>query len=81
VQVFIETCRDQFDLIFLDPPFGQGLIQPVCRQLDSAGLLVGYGKIYIEAERALELSGLPENWHMLKHKVAGDVGYHLYQNR
>ncbi|QPK62795.1 16S rRNA (guanine(966)-N(2))-methyltransferase RsmD [Methylomonas sp. LL1] len=78
---FIQNRGEPFDLIFLDPPFGQGLIQPTCRQLAETGLLAAYGKIYIEAERSLVLDGLPADWRLLKHKVAGDVSYNLFQRQ
>lgn len=78
---FIGNCQDQFDLIFLDPPFKQGLIQPVCYALKQSGLLAACGKIYIEAERSLTLDNLPPNWRLLKQKCAGDVSFNLFQNQ
>lgn len=80
VMQFIEREREAFDLIFLDPPFGQGLAEPVCRRLSEAGLLAAYGKIYIETERGLALNDLPGHWRCLKHKQAGEVAYSLYQS-
>ena len=80
VQLFIKNCDESFDLIFLDPPFAQGLLQPTCRQLAQAGLPAPYGKIYLEVERKLQLEQLPENWQLLKHSIAGDVSFNLYQN-
>lgn len=80
VQLFIKNCNESFDLVFLDPPFAQGLLQPTCQQLAEAGLLAPYGKIYLEVERKLQLQQLPENWQLLKHKIAGDVSFNLYQN-
>jgi 16S rRNA (guanine966-N2)-methyltransferase len=81
VALFIQQCQETFDVIFLDPPFGQGLVEPICQQLQSAGLVATYGKIYLETERKLTLQGLPDNWLQLKDKVAGEVRYSLYQNR
>lgn len=81
VQSFVQNCRDNFDLVFLDPPFGQDLIQPVCQQIEQTGLLAPYAKIYLESESKLVLEDLPPGWQLLKHKVAGDVGYSLYQRR
>jgi len=78
---FIERGSAAFDLIFLDPPFGQGLVGPVCRQLAEAGLLAPHGKIYIETERKLALNDLPGHWRQLKHKQAGEVAYSLYQSQ
>lgn len=81
VQSFIDNCTEQFDLIFLDPPFGQNLVQPICQRLEQAGLLAPYGKVYIEVERNQALEGLPAQWQRLKHKVAGDVSFNLYQSQ
>ena len=81
VQSYLQNCSDRFDLIFLDPPFTQSWVSPVCQQIDSAGLLAPYGKIYIETERNLKLDKLPDTWQLLRHKVAGDVGYNLYQQQ
>ena len=80
VQLFIKNCNESFDVIFLDPPFAQDLLQPTCQLLAQTGLLAAHGKIYLEAERKLQLDGLPENWQRLKHKVAGDVSFNLYQH-
>ncbi|MDD2759728.1 MAG: 16S rRNA (guanine(966)-N(2))-methyltransferase RsmD [Methylomonas sp.] len=81
VLFFLQSCRASFDVVFLDPPFAQGLVPPICCQLDRSGLVAPYGKIYIETERALKLHDLPDTWRLLKHKVAGDVGYNLYQRQ
>lgn len=81
VLTFLNGCQESFDLIFIDPPFGQGLIEPVCQQIARADLLLPFGKIYIETERNLKLDGLPAHWQPLKQKVAGDVSYNLYQRQ
>lgn len=81
VMQFIERGTPAFDLIFLDPPFGQGLVEPICRQLADTGLLAAYAKIYIETERKLALNDLPGHWQRLKYKQAGEVAYSLYQSQ
>jgi 16S rRNA (guanine966-N2)-methyltransferase len=47
--------------------------------LEDKGWLSKHAKIYVEAESTLKLEGLPENWRLLKSKLAGEVGYHLYE--
>lgn len=79
VSRFLAATATPFDLVFLDPPFHQGLIAPCCRLLEERGWLAPRARIYLEAESQLILEGLPENWQMLRSKKAGDVGYHLYQ--
>lgn len=76
---FLAECEESFDLVFLDPPFGQGLILETCRRLQHGVLLAPYAKIYIEAERVFVWEGLPSEWRLLKQKTAGDVGYALFQ--
>lgn len=75
---FLQACDESFDLVFLDPPFGQGLILDSCRGLKGA-VLAPYAKIYIEAERSFVWKGLPAEWRLLKQKTAGDVSYALFQ--
>lgn len=70
------TC--QFDLVFLDPPFRQGLLLPACQQLAQHGWLAADALVYVEAEKELALTDLPENWRLLKEKVAGQLAYRLF---
>ena len=79
VMRFLSGESQSFHLIFLDPPFGEGLIPQCCRLLEQNSWLHQAAKIYIEAERRLEITGLPRNWERLKSKKAGEVGYHLFQ--
>lgn len=76
---FLARCNEQFDLVFLDPPFGQNLIGPTCLALHSNGILAPYAKIYIESERGLTLEALLPDWALLKQKTAGDVCFSLLQ--
>lgn len=70
----------KFDLIFLDPPYQQGLLErglPLC-----AGLLKDGGLVYAESGLALELADgeAPEwlaNWDVIRADKAGMVFYHL----
>ncbi|MGR8930836.1 MAG: 16S rRNA (guanine(966)-N(2))-methyltransferase RsmD [Gammaproteobacteria bacterium] len=78
---YLDQAQGHFDLIFLDPPFGQGLVQTVCRRIAQRDLLAPYGKIYVETERQWQADNMPDGWQLLKHKVAGDVGYNLYQRQ
>lgn len=68
---------DKFDLVFIDPPFRQNLISNTCELLES-DWLTEQALIYIEME-AEGNQPLPENWLLLKEKIAGQVAYRLYQ--
>jgi 16S rRNA (guanine966-N2)-methyltransferase len=67
-----------FDLVFIDPPFRQGLIPLCCHRLEENGWLARNAKIYIESEAETALSGIPEEWAELRSKTAGEVHYCLY---
>lgn len=69
-----------FDIVFLDPPFAQGLSEPA---LAAAGrLVVPGGFIYLEAEEALD-EGLPASSALVLQRRgrAGAVHFHLLQRR
>ena len=66
----------EFDIVFLDPPFRRQLLSPCIQQLESRGWLADQARVYLEAEKGL-IPELPENWELLRSKVAGQVGYHL----
>lgn len=68
-----------FSLVFLDPPFHQNLLQPICLWLEQQNLLAPDALIYLEAESTLAPLPLPTNWQLLRSKKAGQVGYHLAQ--
>lgn len=76
---YLAGAPTPFDVVFLDPPFGQDLAAVTCRQLDERGWLAAGARVYIETERQLTLAGLPETWELLKSKTAGEVAYHLYR--
>jgi len=79
---YLEGAATAFDVVFLDPPFGQNLVVQTCRQLEAYGWLAKQAKIYVETERHFDWScgaSMPENWRQLKSKSAGEVGYHLFE--
>ncbi len=76
---FLAGDATTFDLVFLDPPFAQGIAQQTCQWLEEKGWLAAQAKIYVEVESQLLLEKMPANWQRLKSKKAGDVGYHLFQ--
>jgi 16S rRNA (guanine966-N2)-methyltransferase len=45
-----------FDVVFLDPPFGQTLVVQTCRLLEQNGWLAKQAKIYVETERHFDFS-------------------------
>lgn len=75
---FLSGNSTGFDIVFIDPPFGKNLALQTCLCLENKSWLNVGAKIYLEVEKHLVLVGLPENWQLLKHKTAGEVGYYLF---
>ena len=74
---YLHTQAQPFDVVFLDPPFGQQLIDSSCRLLEQRHWLADQAKIYIELERHAPALQLPAQWQLLKDKHAGEVRYCL----
>jgi len=67
----------QFDVVFLDPPFGQGLIEKSCDLLREMNCLKPRALIYIEAEQGLQLPSYLTYLTIKKQGKAGQVKYML----
>jgi 16S rRNA (guanine966-N2)-methyltransferase len=76
---FLDSHREAFDLVFLDPPFGEKLIDPCCSALLTGGLLTPGATLYIEVGIGEPAPQLPEPWHLYRDKRAGQVSYRLYR--
>jgi 16S rRNA (guanine966-N2)-methyltransferase len=75
--VWLRQPATPFEIVLLDPPFGQGLLEPVCALLERNGWLADAAWIYLEAETALERLPLPARWTPYREKIAGAVSYRL----
>ena len=71
------SSKQQYDLIFIDPPFREGLVTQTAELLND-GWLADQALIYVEMETQSDPQ-LPANWKLLKEKVAGQVAYRLFQ--
>ncbi len=78
VESWLAGKAEPFDIVFLDPPFREGLLPGCMAALDAGGWLAVNAYIYLEAERHYELV-LPADWELLRSKHAGQVDYHLAQ--
>ncbi len=80
--------QQRFDLIFLDPPFNQGMLEkilPLCVKL-----LAESGFLYVEAEHVLTLANpqddgveselnFLQDWRVIRADKAGSVYFHILQ--
>jgi len=71
-------ASQKFDIVFIDPPFNKGLVQPCCNALEINDYLSENALIYIEKEAQLNDFSQPENWQLLKEKRTTQVSYQLY---
>jgi 16S rRNA (guanine(966)-N(2))-methyltransferase RsmD len=74
MQVAERMDASRFDLILLDPPFGQGWLPRLWPILP--GILNEHGLVYVEAETPIEA---PEGFQILRQDKAGAVHYHLLE--
>ena len=72
-----QTAVKAFDLVFLDPPYRDNLLLPLCFMLEEKKLLADSAYIYLETDKVLENTELPPGWEIIKYKKAGLVGYYL----
>lgn len=76
---FLNSQKGPFDLVFLDPPFGSGLLGPCLDQLLDSHALAEGGAIYVESSVEEALPQLPPPWTLCRDKKAGQVCYRLYR--
>ncbi|MCP5415848.1 MAG: 16S rRNA (guanine(966)-N(2))-methyltransferase RsmD [Chromatiaceae bacterium] len=68
----------RFDIVFLDPPFADDLLEESCRLLQQRGWLQRNARAYVEMAAGKALPQLPSNWVQLRGKKAGQVCYYLF---
>lgn len=75
--VYLSGPPEPFDIVFLDPPFGSGLLERAAARLQ-AGWLAPRALVYVETD-ASESPALPAEWSLHRDKRAGHVAFRLYQ--
>lgn len=67
-----------WDIAFLDPPFGDGLVEPAAAALESGHWLADGALVYVEAGSREPAPLLPASWQPHREKTAGDVRFSLF---
>lgn len=80
-QGFLTATAQQYDIVFIDPPFQAGLWTEIADLLVKHNILVDNARIYLECPKKQDLPALPLQWQLLKEKTAGDVRYCLFSNK
>lgn len=74
---FLQGPAQPFDVVFVDPPYASDLLAECCQLLEQKQWLAQDASIYIELASGDDLPPLPDNWHIIRGKKAGQVGYYL----
>ena len=75
---YLAKAKQQWDIVYLDPPFGQDLLAPCCKILDEEKCLTPGARVYIESGTKDQLPEFPASWEPHREKKAGDVSYRLF---
>jgi 16S rRNA (guanine966-N2)-methyltransferase len=70
----LKKGRESFDVVFLDPPFGQNALPAVLRNLK----LASGARVYVESDLPVPAA---QGWRELKRARAGQVSYQLLEWR
>ena len=75
---FLAAAELPYDIVFVDPPFGLGLVEPTCRLLACSGLLAHGAAVYVESAAREGAAAIPSDWTLHREKTAGAVAYRLF---
>lgn len=75
------NASQRFDIVFVDPPFHQNLLEPSCHLLENNGWLADNALIYLESELSANQHQLPHNWQPLREKSSPQLYYSLWQRQ
>ncbi len=75
---FLAKSEGPWDLLFLDPPFGKGLLGSTLDVLEARSALAPGALVYIETGKQETLPPLPTAWDLFREKQAGEVSYRLF---
>lgn len=74
---WLDAGGDEFDIVFLDPPFGRFQAAELCLRLERSSRLKPEALIYLETGADDPVPLLPPGWRLLKGQRAGQVRYYL----
>ena len=75
---FLREGAGTWDIVFVDPPFGQGLVDPACQLIANARILSANAMVYVETATQEVMPALPDNWELHREKQAGGVCFRLF---
>ncbi len=75
---YLRATSGPYDLVFIDPPFGEDLVNPVCAALAENKLLVAGALAYVESAASEPPPSTPPGWVLHRDKTTGGVAYRLF---
>lgn len=74
-----QLAAQQFDLLFIDPPFADNLHQSAIDLVHRQQLLRDGAFVYLEMSKGGKPLSVPDQWQVYREKVAGEVQVVLYR--
>jgi 16S rRNA (guanine966-N2)-methyltransferase len=68
-----------FDIIFVDPPFMQGLLAQTLQRLQAFGWMHAQTWLYLEQEKGQTWPNMSANWYCHREKTTSQVRYSLWR--
>lgn len=78
LEYLAKKAEQPFDLVFVDPPFNQNLVQPTLDALFKHGWLNHQAWLYIEQEKSLDWPTLPSGWQIYREKTTSQTRFALW---
>ncbi|ACL29855.1 16S rRNA (guanine(966)-N(2))-methyltransferase RsmD [Buchnera aphidicola str. APS (Acyrthosiphon pisum)] len=72
-----KTRNKPYDIIFIDPPYHQGLVKKTINLLENKKWIKKNSFIYIEQEKKQSII-VPKNWTLYKKKITNQIQCYLY---
>ncbi len=76
---YLQHCTEQYDLIFLDPPFAENYIPLCVSHIVKNNLITQGGLIYLESPNEIEMDN--KQWKLIKLKRVGQVVSSLFEKQ
>ena len=80
-QQFLSNNENQYDLVFIDPPYQDNLWTEIAQNLVDSNTLSDDAVIYLECPGKADIPELPSQWDLIKEKKAGNMRYCLFKNK
>lgn len=75
------VSEQQFDVVFLDPPFQKNLLIKTCELLEERNLLKTNALVYCEFQKgSVDITQFPKNWVVKKQQETQTIVYMLLEN-